>query len=320
MEGEGGKVYTESRCRAEESLPKAPSAEATFDRGEAGNAFERPEGIARLDTNCSKDAISLTSFLLYPRPASFDLHPARGCPFRQHVRSHHPLLLEALCPSLSSSIIQSCRVPRVRVRLDKPKAVMWTHTAAVETTRSRNFFDLGGAGGKQGSILSPNGGAPVAVAASSSTPPRVLAINRRSLSTATSAPPRATPTTAYIAIGSNVGDRARHISRALQYLDNPASLSAASRPATPQPELEDVRYTASTSKILETSFLYESEPMYVLEQERFLNGVCKVSASLSGNQFAELPVRPPMRAMATTRSDSTFRLSEGSAELCTLQQ
>lgn len=48
-----------------------------------------------------------------------------------------------------------------------------------------------------------------------------------------------------------------------------------------------------TTTLLETSFLYESEPMYVLEQDRFLNGVCKVSACSRSNSLQSFfPIVP----------------------------
>ncbi|EIW69282.1 hypothetical protein TREMEDRAFT_30738 [Tremella mesenterica DSM 1558] len=59
-----------------------------------------------------------------------------------------------------------------------------------------------------------------------------------------------------IAVGSNIGDRAKNIHLALR-------------------ELED-----QGVKIMGTSRLYESEPMYVEDQDRFVNGVVELSTSL----------------------------------------
>ena len=60
-------------------------------------------------------------------------------------------------------------------------------------------------------------------------------------------------TKVYVALGSNVGDRMSMIERACQTMD----------------ELE--------IGILRTSALYETEPMYVKDQQPFINGVCEVS-------------------------------------------
>jgi hypothetical protein len=59
---------------------------------------------------------------------------------------------------------------------------------------------------------------------------------------------------AYIAFGSNLGDRVGHIERAL------LALSQKGLP------------------VRSMSFLYETEPMYVRNQDSFLNGVCEVSS------------------------------------------
>jgi len=60
----------------------------------------------------------------------------------------------------------------------------------------------------------------------------------------------------FVALGSNVGNRLDAIERACAAIDK-------------EPDMRIVR----------TSSLYETEPMYVEEQERFLNGVCEVRSS-----------------------------------------
>ncbi|KAG9642479.1 folic acid synthesis protein, partial [Aureobasidium melanogenum] len=62
---------------------------------------------------------------------------------------------------------------------------------------------------------------------------------------------------AYIALGSNVGDRLHMIEKACLALDQ-------------DPDI----------KVIRTSFLYETEPMYVQDQARFLNGACEVETIL----------------------------------------
>jgi hypothetical protein len=58
---------------------------------------------------------------------------------------------------------------------------------------------------------------------------------------------------AYIALGSNVGDRLDMIEKACLALDQDPNI-----------------------KVTRTSSLYETEPMYVEDQARFLNGACEV--------------------------------------------
>jgi hypothetical protein len=59
--------------------------------------------------------------------------------------------------------------------------------------------------------------------------------------------------TAVVALGSNLGDRADFLWRAL-----------------------DALRADPGCDVVDTSFLYESQPMYVVDQQPFLNAVCKV--------------------------------------------
>ncbi|CAJ2512363.1 Uu.00g053780.m01.CDS01 [Anthostomella pinea] len=65
-----------------------------------------------------------------------------------------------------------------------------------------------------------------------------------------------TKRTAHIALGSNLGDRVAMIEQACKEMD------------------------ARGIKVKRTSSLWETEPMYVLEQERFVNGACEVETDL----------------------------------------
>lgn len=58
---------------------------------------------------------------------------------------------------------------------------------------------------------------------------------------------------AYIALGSNLGDRIAEIERACREMD------------------------ARGIRVTRTSSLWETEPMYFADQDRFVNGVCEVS-------------------------------------------
>ncbi|KAH8162693.1 hypothetical protein CIB48_g5564 [Xylaria polymorpha] len=62
--------------------------------------------------------------------------------------------------------------------------------------------------------------------------------------------------TAYIALGSNLGDRVAMIEQACNQMD------------------------ACGIKVKRTSSLWETEPMYVLDQDRFVNGACEVETEL----------------------------------------
>lgn len=66
-------------------------------------------------------------------------------------------------------------------------------------------------------------------------------------------------TTAYIALGSNMGDRVAEIERACNEMDRRGI------------------------KVKRTSSLWETEPMYVTDQDRFVNGACEVCISKRGD-------------------------------------
>jgi 2-amino-4-hydroxy-6-hydroxymethyldihydropteridine diphosphokinase/dihydropteroate synthase len=70
---------------------------------------------------------------------------------------------------------------------------------------------------------------------------------------------RSTKRTAYVALGSNMGDRVGMIEEACKEMD------------------------ARGIKVKRTSSLWETEPMYVLDQDRFVNGACEVCATILSN-------------------------------------
>ncbi|WFD32014.1 trifunctional dihydropteroate synthetase [Malassezia sp. CBS 17886] len=67
---------------------------------------------------------------------------------------------------------------------------------------------------------------------------------------------------AALALGSNLGDRLAHIDTAVRLLD--------AHPAV---------------QIVDTSFLYETTPMYYLDQPKFVNGACRVLTTLSPHEL-----------------------------------
>lgn len=67
----------------------------------------------------------------------------------------------------------------------------------------------------------------------------------------------------FIALGSNLGDRLRNIEEACRNMDD-----------------------IPNTRILRTSALYETAPMYVEDQGSFLNGVCEVRFSSQVNKFS----------------------------------
>ncbi|RXW17669.1 hypothetical protein EST38_g8198 [Candolleomyces aberdarensis] len=79
---------------------------------------------------------------------------------------------------------------------------------------------------------------------------------------------------AVLAIGTNLGDRFHNIEYAVRLLEIPGEVLH-----EVHPHEEDA--SSMTLKVIDTSFLYETEPMYVTDQPKFINGACVVKTNLS---------------------------------------
>ena len=73
----------------------------------------------------------------------------------------------------------------------------------------------------------------------------------------------AKPVTAYLGLGSNLGDREKHLRKGLQFLSRSVQL---------------VRFSS----------MYETEPWGDTEQPRFLNLVCEANAEISPHRLLEV--------------------------------
>lgn len=69
--------------------------------------------------------------------------------------------------------------------------------------------------------------------------------------------------TVAVALGSNLGDKPRNIESALRLLESPSQAT------------QDLPQDAIVS-VVDTSFLYETAPMYVTDQPTFINCACIV--------------------------------------------
>lgn len=167
-----------------------------------------------------------------------------------------------LTPPASPS--STFNVSQTTVRLSKPHALMFAKYPSVQVTRSRSDFFL------PDGRLKPNltKGLATSSVVDSSVTSAAAGDGRSETSTA--------PTeeeeegigagtggvhTVYLGIGTNMGERVGNISKALKELSKNAG-------------------GGGKTRVVDTSFLYESEAMYVKEQSSFLNGVVKVSKNL----------------------------------------
>lgn len=201
-----------------------------------------------------------------------------------YVESSSYKTVESLCTSIARVAVLRNRVERIKVRVDKPSAIMFAKSAGVEVERDRAFFELEAqqdAEAKASSSTSTSSGiekisgitSPLSLGAAAvpaslpnglsqltSTLGEKLSVSdhQASSSPGTSSNSPSSPPSdwhiAAIALGSNLGDRALNIEKAVQALSE-----------------------AEGCQLVDTSFLYETDPMYVTDQPRFLNGACRVS-------------------------------------------
>ncbi|GAA5866613.1 hypothetical protein JCM8547_005476 [Rhodosporidiobolus lusitaniae] len=180
----------------------------------------------------------------------------------EHLSASGPLTIEHICTSLARLIVappatapSSTRggwnVSRTTVRVSKPSALMFAKHPGVAVTRSRGDFP-----------------------------------SMRTFSTASSASSSATSArsrTAYLGIGTNLGERVGNLNDALKVL-------------------EELGQGAVT--VRDTSFLYESEAMYHEDQAKFLNAAVKVETSLQ-----PLPLLHLLKSVEASlgRDFTTFR-------------
>ena len=152
-------------------------------------------------------------------------------------------------------LVTQCNVRRATVRIDKPSALLLAQAASVEITRDRSHF-----AGQLSAPSLPSAAAAPAVPEAAS-PPRAPAAPAAATAAAL---PR--PHCVYVALGSNLGDRAATIARALTLLA-----------------------TESGCVVADTAFLYETPAAYVTDQPLFLNTACKQYTHLSPHaMLAEL--------------------------------
>lgn len=168
--------------------------------------------------------------------------------------------VESLATSIARVAVVHNKVEKVRVSVDKPSAIMFASSAGVEVERTRDFFQQEALENEkqlraQSSASAPSDNATVVPA-----PAPLSTSNADSTATLEQG-----WHVAAIALGSNVGDRAANIEAAVQALSE-----------------------AKDCILVDTSFLYETAPMYVLDQPNFLNAACRIATKLSPHDLLTL--------------------------------
>ncbi|KAJ1965996.1 trifunctional dihydropteroate synthetase [Dipsacomyces acuminosporus] len=160
--------------------------------------------------------------------------------------------VEALATAIARTAVKECKVPKFTVRVEKPSALVFAACSAVEITRTVDDFaaPLTAAAALTGGSQSVSA-SPIPSSYAPSPVPTASEIG-------TFEQPEESRHAAYIALGTNVGDRLGNLHKALRIL------------GTDLPK----------SHLVETSFLYETAPMYVADQPAFLNAACLVRTGL----------------------------------------
>lgn len=200
----------------------------------------------------------------------------------EHVEKTDYKTVESLALSIARVAIVQNRVPRIRVRVDKPSAIMFADAAGCEVERDRAFFEDEANWGETQQLSAPPAQAPPAAAPKTSPPAPVSAAANppvadashsmtRDASSSSSSTSTATTMTSgewhvvAIALGSNLGDRAQNIEQAIQCLS-----------------------THPDCRLIDTSFLYDTAPMYYTDQPSFLNGACRIATRLDPDRLLNL--------------------------------
>ncbi|OJT04187.1 Folic acid synthesis protein fol1 [Trametes pubescens] len=140
---------------------------------------------------------------------------------------------------------------RATVRISKPSALLTAEASELEVTRS--FADL------ETSNTDHSG--------STETPNTPVTTSKPTSGSKSAGPSSSLPHRAAIAIGGNIGDRFANIECALRLLEAPGA---------------DIESWSGEPRVVvvDTSFMYETAPMYVAEQPRFINCACVVETDL----------------------------------------
>ncbi|CAO1624081.1 unnamed protein product [Parajaminaea phylloscopi] len=184
----------------------------------------------------------------------------------EYVESTDYKTVESLALSIAEVAVMQNRVQRIRVRVDKPSAIMYAESAGCEIERDRSFFEDEASTSPASQPTAPSTSGAAAVKSlsvpsgkdiASSSSPSASQPQALQGSVAALTGPSEWHVVA-IALGSNLGDRVGNIERAVTALEN--------HPAC---------------RLIDTSFLYETAPMYYTDQPKFLNAACRIATTLS---------------------------------------
>ncbi|KAF9172993.1 trifunctional dihydropteroate synthetase [Mortierella sp. AD011] len=153
--------------------------------------------------------------------------------------------VEAFVTSVARIAIEKCHVSKITVKMEKPSAIVFAGSAGVEITRDRAFFAAANKTHTRG-------------VSSISAIPDITKLHADSKIEIRGPVPPQLSHSAYLALGSNMGNSAANLTNALSMLEKGGNV-----------------------RVVDTSFLYETPPMYVTDQPPFLNAACKIMTDLA---------------------------------------
>ncbi|CAG8559627.1 1150_t:CDS:2 [Diversispora eburnea] len=170
----------------------------------------------------------------------------------KHVEESSYKTVEAFSTAIARIAITQCNVKKITVRVEKPSALIFAKSAGIEITRTDGHF--------------PDETLTISQ-------PRLNSLKGRNLGDETIKNLNTKTMKlkndyshfshfAFIGLGSNLGNLVENINEALELLEK-----------------------SFGCKILDTSFLYESSPMYYSDQSNFLNAACKIATNSSPEEL-----------------------------------
>ncbi|SNX84735.1 related to multifunctional folic acid synthesis protein [Melanopsichium pennsylvanicum] len=180
-----------------------------------------------------------------------------------YVEASSHKTVESLATSIARVAVLHNKVEKVRVSVDKPSAIMFASSAGVEVERTRHFFEQEALQEEQQLRAHHFASAASEIGVVPLSPPLSASIVDQSESSHIAF--EQGWHVAAIALGSNLGDRAANIEAAVQCLSQ-----------------------AHDCLLVDTSFLYETAPMYLVDQPNFLNAACRIATKLSPHDLLAL--------------------------------
>lgn len=173
--------------------------------------------------------------------------------------------VESLALGIARLAVQQNRVQRIRVRVEKPSAIMYAESAGCEVERDRAFLQLEEREVQALGSSEEDSEGTSAAKNITETKPKCCSVSSDQPETSSVTAIANQLHVAAIALGSNLGDRVGNIERAVRVLEN-------------HPEC----------RLIDTSLLYETVPMYYENQPKFLNGACRIATSLPPEKLLDL--------------------------------